>query len=96
MKIEIDERDYLELLTQSLYLQALDGGGVDNWTWYSTSIQDFIQTVIDEDAYMEEHFKALGKITEDGVLDDLDIEDLAKYYLDIIKEQQELIHAEEG
>lgn len=90
MKIEIDERDYLELLTQSLYLQALEGGGVDNWSWYSISIQDFIQTVVDEDVYMEEHFKALGKITEDGTLDGLDIKDLAKYYVDIIKEQQEL------
>lgn len=89
MKIKIDERDYLELLTQSLYLQALEGGGVDNWTWYSTAIQDFIQIVIDEDAYMEGYFKSLGKITEDGILDGLDIEDLAKYYLDIIKEQQE-------
>ena len=89
MKIKIDERDYLELLTQSLYLQALEGGGVDNWTWYNVAIQDFIQIIIDEDAYMEGYFKSLGKITEDGILDDLNIEDLAKYYLDIIKEQQE-------
>ena len=89
MRLKIDEKTYFELITQSLYLQALEGGGVDNWTWYSTAIQDFIQVIIDEDAYMEEYFKSLGKITEDGMLDDLDIEDLAKYYLDIIKEQQE-------
>ena len=89
MKIELDEYNYLELLTQSLYLQALESEGVDNWVWYSTAIQNFIQMVINEDTYMEEYFKSLGKITKDGILDDLDIEDLAKYYLDVIKEQQE-------
>jgi hypothetical protein len=44
---------------------------------------------IDEDPHMEEYFKLLGKITEDGLLDDIDIECLAQYYLDMIKENQE-------
>jgi len=42
MKIKIDEREYLELIEQSIYLQALEAEGVDNWTWYSTAIQNYI------------------------------------------------------
>lgn len=95
MRLKIDEKTYFELVTQSLYLQALEAEGVDNWTWYSTAIQDFIQMAIDEDPYMKEYFKSLGKITEDGLLDDIDIECLAQYYLDIVKENQSLENIEE-
>ena len=94
MRLKIDEKTYFELITQSLYLQALEAGGVDNWTWYSTAIQDFIQMAIDEDPHMEEYFRLLGKITEDGLLDDIDIECLAQYYLDIAKENQNLENVE--
>lgn len=31
-----------DLLYDSLQLQALDYGGVDNWDWYGASIRDFI------------------------------------------------------
>lgn len=31
-----------DLLYDSLQLQALDCGGVDNWDWYGASIRDFI------------------------------------------------------
>lgn len=31
-----------ELLYDSLKLQALDCGGVDNWEWFGASIEDFI------------------------------------------------------
>lgn len=32
-----------ELLCDSLTLQALDCGGVDNWEWYGASVEDFIE-----------------------------------------------------
>ncbi len=44
---------------------------------------------IDEDPHMEEYFRHLGKITEDGSFEDINIECLAQYYLDIIKENWE-------
>lgn len=31
-----------DLLYDSLKLQALESGGVDNWSWYGDSIRDFI------------------------------------------------------
>lgn len=89
MKIKIDEREYYELVEQSIYLQALEAEGVDNWTWYSTAIQNYIQILVDQDLYLEEYLKTIGKITEDGLLDDVDIKDIARYYVDILKENQE-------
>jgi len=89
MKIKIDEREYLELIEQSIYLQALEAEGVDNWTWYSTAIQNYIQILVDQDSYLEDYLKAIGKIDENGLLDDVNIKDIAHYYVDTLKENQE-------
>lgn len=53
-----------DLLYDSLRLQALDCGGVDNWDWYSASIGDFIDAA-----------KADYNVPEDD--DDFDISDMA-------------------
>lgn len=53
-----------DLLYDSLRLQALDCGGVDNWTWYGDSIGDFIDAA-----------KADYNVPEDD--DDFDISDMA-------------------
>jgi len=89
MTVKIDEREYLELVEQSIYLQALEAEGVDNWTWYSTAIQNYIQILIDQDLYLEDYLKAIGKIDESGLLDNVDIKDIAHYYVDTLKENQE-------
>jgi len=36
--IEISESEYLHLRKQSAILEALETGGVDNWSWYGESI----------------------------------------------------------
>lgn len=53
-----------DLLYDSLRLQALDCGGVDNWDWYGASIGDFIDAT-----------KADYNVPEDD--DDFDISDMA-------------------
>ena len=40
--ITISKQEYKELLVDSLILSALENGGVDNWEWYSYSINDFL------------------------------------------------------
>lgn len=52
-----------DLLYDSLRLQALDCGGVDNWDWYGASIRDFIDAA-----------KADYNVPED---DDFNISDMA-------------------
>ena len=59
-------KDELEdLLYDSLRLQALDCGGVDNWSGYGQSIEDFIEAV-----------KVDYNVPEDD--DDFDISDMAE------------------
>lgn len=58
-------KDELEdLLYDSLRLQALDCGGVDNWSGYGRSIEDFIEAA-----------KVDYNVQEDD--DDFDISDMA-------------------
>lgn len=60
----IPKDELKELLCDSLTLQALDCGGVDNWDWYGASIGDFIDAA-----------KADYNVPEDD--DDFDISDMA-------------------
>ena len=53
-----------DLLYDSLRLQALDCGGVDNWDWYGASIGDFIEAA-----------KVDYNVPKDD--DDFDISDMA-------------------
>ena len=52
-------------MTDSLTLQALDCGGVDSWSWYGASINDFINAA-----------KVDYNIPEDNT--DFDISDMAE------------------
>lgn len=54
-----------DLLYDSLKLQALECGGVDNWSWYGDSIRDFIDAA-----------KADYNVPKDD--DDFDISDMAE------------------
>ena len=40
--VTISKQEYKELLVDSLILSGLENGGVDNWEWYSESINDFL------------------------------------------------------
>lgn len=53
-----------DLLYDSLKLQALECGGVDNWDWYGDSVRDFIDAA-----------KTDYNVPEDD--DDFDISDMA-------------------
>ena len=38
--IELTEERYKELLDSEKKLQCLEAGGVDNWEWYSESLEE--------------------------------------------------------
>lgn len=40
--VQIEVEDLRDLLTAAYRYYALERGGVDNWTWYSESISDFL------------------------------------------------------
>ena len=45
------ENELRELIHDSLKLMALESGGVDNWEWYSDSLNDFLNSNGEEDFY---------------------------------------------
>ena len=51
MKYIIDEKELHELLYSYYKLEALEYGGVDNWEWYSDSIEDFLNFALGADKY---------------------------------------------
>lgn len=73
---KISESELIELLTDSLRLTALDEGGVDNWTWYGDSFNEFLQGAMKDEGLKPEE--------ED---EDFGFRDLAKLYL---KDYQEI------
>ena len=45
---KVSEEELRELLDAYYRLTALENGGVDNWCWYSDSIDDFITNYNEE------------------------------------------------
>jgi hypothetical protein len=45
MKYLIEEKDLINLVRDSLKLTALEGDGVDNWTWYGEGFKNYIEEV---------------------------------------------------
>lgn len=45
---EIREDDLKSLLYESYQMQALESGGVDNWSWYGESISEFCKEMKEE------------------------------------------------
>lgn len=42
-EVTITLEEYQHLLKRDEQLSALEQGGVDNWEWYSQSLQDYIE-----------------------------------------------------
>ena len=42
MKMLVEREKLISLISDSLKLQALENGGVDNWEWYGVSLTDFL------------------------------------------------------
>lgn len=72
---KISESELVELLTDNLRLTALEAGGVDNWSWYGDSFDEFLQSAMKDEGLNPE---------ED---EDFSFRDLAKLYL---KDYQEV------
>lgn len=47
--VVITKKEHEALLKSEFKLQCLEEGGVDNWTWYSESLQPFFRKYYPED-----------------------------------------------
>lgn len=65
--VKITKSKLIRLLNAEMELEALQAGGVDNWTWYSESFHDYVEQ------YLEDN-----NLNRDEVGDDFCIYDIAK------------------
>lgn len=67
--IILTETQFKEIYQGYLKYLALERGGVDNWEWYSESLNDFLKT-----CYFEDHpNKTIGDYYNDGWFYDFDV-----------------------
>ena len=48
MLYKVSKEQLLELLECQARWYALEGGGVDNWTWYGESLSEYIKDYVEE------------------------------------------------
>ena len=77
-KYLVGEEELKKLIISHLTLRALNGGGVDNWTWYGDALNGFVEEWIEN-----------NNITfADDEDDYYGIEDIAKAYLSFYEEHK--------
>ena len=61
----IEEKMLLKLITAYFKLKALEAGGVDNWSWYGDSLNNYLKKLmpkdLDEDDYWDYGFEGLAE-----------------------------------
>ena len=77
--VEITEKRYLELVEAELELQALNSGGVDNWSWHGESQHDYLKFLREEGYPKEDIIKYCQE--NDCDIEDLEFSDFARIEL---------------
>ena len=72
-KYLISEKELKEMLYAVNSLQALEWGGVDNWSWYRESFSDYIEY------YIKDNQLNKDEINEDFNIDDIVELEIKKY-----------------
>lgn len=73
--VKINKSRLIRLLNAEMELEALQAGGVDNWSWYSESFQDYINQYLKD-----------NNLTRDDVGDNFCIYDIAEKDADTYEE----------
>lgn len=86
--IAIPAHELVELLADQMKLSALEGGGVDNWSWYGDSICDYekeLPSCYDQEALSK--WAAMEKDSDQTIeeyIDEMSIEDFARFEVDVM------------
>jgi hypothetical protein len=70
------EAEYLNMLAANLELAALNQGGVEDWTWYGASLDDYYKQFLKEEASRLVAYMSGFDINPDEFM----FEDMADYY----------------
>lgn len=76
-KYLISEKELKEMLYAVNSLQALEWGGVDNWSWYGESFSDYV-----------EHYIEDNQLNKDEINEDFNIDDIVELEIKRYEEVQ--------
>lgn len=76
-KYLISEKELKEMLYAVNSLQALEWGGVDNWSWYEESFSDYVEYYIED-----------NKLNKDEINEDFNIDDIVELEIKKYEEVQ--------
>ena len=76
-KYLISEKELKEMLYAVNSLQALEWGGVDNWSWYRESFSDYV-----------EHYIEDNQLNKDEINEDFNIDDIVELEIKRYEEVQ--------
>ena len=76
-KYLISEKELKEMLYAVNSLQALECGGVDNWSWYEESFSDYVEYYIED-----------NKLNKDEINEDFNIDDIVELEIKKYEEVQ--------
>ena len=85
--IAVPASEMIDLIADQMKLMALEGGGVDNWSWYGESLCEFREALLNDydDKFWSwaNNEKAADETVEEFV-EDMDFKDFARYEVDIM------------
>ena len=76
-KYLISEKELKEMLYAVNSLQALEWGGVDDWSWYKESFSDYVEYYIED-----------NKLNKDEINEDFNIDDIVELEIKKYEEVQ--------
>lgn len=84
--IAVPASEMVNLIADQMKLSALEGGGVDNWSWYGDSIRDYEKEI--RGWYNQEALSKWAAMEKDSdqtieeYIDEMSIEDYARFEVD--------------
>ena len=61
---KISEKELLEFIANSNRLLALEQGGVDNWSWYGMSFDEFVKQAKEDNPELYKDVEYIEDLTE--------------------------------
>lgn len=85
--IAVPASEMIDLIADQMKLMALEGGGVDNWSWHGESLYNFLKELPNDygDKFWDwaRNEKAADETVEEFV-EDMDFKDFARYEVDVM------------
>ena len=85
--IAVPASEMIDLIADQMKLMALDGGGVDNWSYHGESLSNFLKELpndYDDKFWAWARNEKAADETVEEFVEDMSFEDFARYEVDVM------------